>query len=65
MGSVIEARPGWCEEHDDFGWRYSDGSGGCFYACVVEMGDSECRLVPAVLTVRGKRKVVRKTEVPW
>ena len=48
-------RPGWCEEHSDFGWRYYDGSGGCFYACVVEMGSSECRLVPAVLTVKGKR----------
>jgi hypothetical protein len=40
------AHPAWCEEHEDFAWGYSDGSGGCFYTCIVETGSSECRLVP-------------------
>jgi len=58
-----KAKAGWCEEHQDFGWRYRDGSGSCFYACIVEMGSSECRLVPAILTVRGKRKTLDAPEV--
>jgi hypothetical protein len=46
-------------EHEDFGWLYTDGSSGCYYTCVVEMGSSECRIVPGVLTVRGKPKTLR------
>lgn len=38
--------PAWCIEHEDFAWRFEDDSGGCFYAQIVEMGTSECELVP-------------------
>jgi hypothetical protein len=40
------AHPAWCEEHDDFAWLYDDGSGSCFYTCIVESGGSDCRLKP-------------------
>lgn len=47
----------WCVEHLDLGWLWSDGSGSCLEACELEIGSSECRMVPAKLTVaRG---------VPW
>jgi hypothetical protein len=58
-GALI-ARPGWCVAHGDFGWRYTDGVDSCFFACIVETGSSECRVVPADLTVRGERRVLRE-----
>jgi hypothetical protein len=51
----VKVRPAWCEEHGDFSWLYDDGSGGCFTACILEMGSSDCRLVPLKALQRAKR----------
>jgi hypothetical protein len=41
-------RPAWCLAHSDFGWLYPDGSGSCFYDCVVEGAAEPCELVKGV-----------------
>jgi len=56
------SRPAWCEEHEDFAWMYDDGSGGCFYTCIVETGSSECRLVP--LKPLAKDSDIPEPELP-
>lgn len=40
--------PGWCETHQDFAWRYLDGSSNCFFVCMAESPSlsHECRTVP-------------------
>lgn len=47
MNDAVEQRePGWCQKHDDFAWRYQDGSIQCLWAAIVETGAQDCQWMP-------------------
>jgi len=60
--ATVLARPGWCVTHEELAWRYSDGGISCWYCCIVETSPESagCVVVPAIVTVRGKRMVLRE-----
>lgn len=40
--SIRTRKPGRCITHDEFAWRYRDGSIACFYAQIVETSTLDC-----------------------
>jgi hypothetical protein len=38
----VRRRAGRCAKHNDFAWLFNDGSIGCYYTAIVEMGHGEC-----------------------
>lgn len=49
-------RAGWCATHNDFAWRYSDGSVSCFGATIIETTSSVCRWEPRKLQKPGRER---------
>lgn len=42
-------RAGWCLNHDDFAWRFGDGSIECLYCYRAEISNGECKWEPRQL----------------
>jgi hypothetical protein len=39
VGNRLDRTGGWCDLHNNFAWRYKDGSIGCFHMAVIRWPD--------------------------